>query len=453
MAKDKPLTGGDTLRQTRQTTAQTGQVTFQTSQTSTTSSLRLDEDEAMSDEEGVASEEPRPPALPLSHSMTAAMGLSTHRIQVMKASFFGEDREIVRGGGAVGGARTTNYGQPSRGQFAGRMTGNLLARPRHYDTHGGMEQRLGGVQFRDTPSPIPHLPVDTTPSLSSRYLRSHPTPLPTPSHSLLEFAGGGGGEDSTHHISSSATFDLSTSTSLHYSAAAPPRAARWTHPPSAPPTSSLLQVQSSVFMARTDLNTLVPPSDSMVCRHTRLAADIGLFLGRSFRVGWGPNWTLAHSGSGTRPGNSSSSSLCVVVEKVYPTPFMINAPPQKISVSFSGQNWQMYRALVNVHVAVLLSRCLLQVQQFPKQYFIIQPFFEPYLASQLEHSDVKFDSDSPIPWFHPQEGTGLLRAFELLSRHLPTSRDGDSLAQRQMKLLLSLGVALWAELEGAEDSE
>ena len=65
---------------------------------------------------------------------------------------------------------------------------------------------------------------------------------------------------------------------------------------------------------------------------------------------------------------------------------------------------------------------------------------------------MKSDSNSSIPRFQPQEGTALLCGFELLSRHLPASRDGDIQAQRQFKLLLSLAVALWAELEGTDES-
>ena len=66
---------------------------------------------------------------------------------------------------------------------------------------------------------------------------------------------------------------------------------------------------------------------------------------------------------------------------------------------------------------------------------------------------MKSDSSSSIPWFQPHEGTALLRSFDSLSRHLPTSRDGDTLTQRQMQLLWSLAVSLWAELDRADESE
>ena len=277
-----------------------------------------DEEQFRDAEEGVVLMEPRPPAPPPSHSMTAAMGLSTHHIQVMKASFFGANE---RGQGGVVGSGY--HRQPPRGQFGGH--GTQLLSGRHYQLETGMEQRL---EFRDTPSPIPYLPSDT-PS-HHHLLRSNQapptraTPIPTPSQSLLEFAG----DESLHHPS--AAQNLSRSSSLLHSTAR-----RHRPRPPAPPTSGLLQGQ---LVPRTDLNTVVPMSESLVCGRTRLVADAGLFLGRSFRVGWGPNWTLAHSGStidsrsGTRHGNRTHS-LQVVVEKVFPTPFMINAPPQKISVS------------------------------------------------------------------------------------------------------------------------
>ena len=255
--------------QTRQTTSQTGQATFETGR-----SLLLDEDEAMSDddmfkdaEEGVVPMEPHPPAPPPSHSMTTAMGLSTHRIQVMKASFFG-DKERV-------GQR-----QPSRAPVTGRNTGRLLG-PHLSDSYSGMEQRHGRVQFRDTPSPIPHLPTsDSTPSLPSHYLRKHATPVPTPSQSLLEFAGDSSSLGQPPSLLTPANLSALSLRSSRVRVGYWPRL----HAPPPPSASQLHLQQSSVLMARTDLNTLVPLSQSMVRGRSRLVADAGLFMGRSFRV-------------------------------------------------------------------------------------------------------------------------------------------------------------------------
>ena len=272
---------------------------------------------------------PHPPAPPPSHHMTAAMGLSTHRIQIMKASFFGaEDRESVRVGGWEGGRGLGRNVQPpfTGGKTVGRLIGgsSQLSQSRV-----GMEQRLGRVQFRDTPSPIPHLPPDSTPSLSSHLLRSHPTPVPTPTPSLLEFA-----EHDSRQQTSTLAGDISSSSLLSA------RTGRSYH---RPPPVTLMQTQSSVLRVRHDLNTLVPMSESMVRGRSRTAADAGLFLGRSFRVGWGPNWTLCHSGDPTHSGSSMEPETCnpihVIVERVFPTPFMINAPLRKISVSVQMWNY------------------------------------------------------------------------------------------------------------------
>lgn len=41
---------------------------------------------------------------------------------------------------------------------------------------------------------------------------------------------------------------------------------------------------------------LVPLQRSITYGKGKLLMDMGLFMGRSFRVGWGPNWTLANCG-------------------------------------------------------------------------------------------------------------------------------------------------------------
>lgn len=274
-----------------------------------------DDEQFLDAEEGVAQQQPLPLAPP-SHEMTMTMGLSSHRIQVMKASFFGSgEREMERRR-----EERVPLALPKRAPL-----GRLLVAPPVAAYHPtmirvGQEQKTGQVQFRDTPSPIPHLPDSSLPFSTPHHLL-HQTPTPTPSQSLLEF----GAEE--RGTSDGSTSLLST------------RAAGLSLPP---PSVSLVQAQSSVLMARHNLATLVPPSDSMTRGRSRLIADAGLFLGRSFRVGWGPNWTLSHSGVeigshsgssfGLGKGPSQNQSLPVVIERVCPTPFMADTAPQKISV-------------------------------------------------------------------------------------------------------------------------
>lgn len=72
-------------------------------------------------------------------------------------------------------------------------------------------------------------------------------------------------------------------------------------PPQAPVTP--LQAQSAVLMAKRDLQVLLPAKEKM----DRMLCDHALFMGRSFRVGWGPNWTLAHSGVQLAPTSEAST--------------------------------------------------------------------------------------------------------------------------------------------------
>lgn len=103
----------------------------------------------------------------------------------------------------------------------------------------------------------------------------------------------------------SGTF-LSPSASLQESRT--PRASSWMKiPPAAPwsappPLTSAFTVPSPA--PEVPLKTvgtrrqpgLVPLEKSVTYGKGRLLMDMALFMGRSFRVGWGPNWTLANSG-------------------------------------------------------------------------------------------------------------------------------------------------------------
>lgn len=42
---------------------------------------------------------------------------------------------------------------------------------------------------------------------------------------------------------------------------------------------------------------IVHVKDSLLYRNQQPLVDAACFMGRSFRVGWGPCWTLAHSGN------------------------------------------------------------------------------------------------------------------------------------------------------------
>lgn len=82
----------------------------------------------------------------------------------------------------------------------------------------------------------------------------------------------------------------------------PPSSTSSRRPRPAPPTAvTSLQAQSAILVAKRDLQVLVPAEEGS--EHS--LGDHALFLGRSFRVGWGPNWTLAHSGRQISPSSKS----------------------------------------------------------------------------------------------------------------------------------------------------
>ncbi|XP_066106825.1 nuclear pore complex protein Nup98-Nup96 isoform X5 [Saccopteryx bilineata] len=78
-----------------------------------------------------------------------------------------------------------------------------------------------------------------------------------------------------------------------------PSTSAWSVPP---PLTSVFTVSSPV--PEVQLKTvgtrrqpgLVPLEKSVTYGRGKLLMDMALFMGRSFRVGWGPNWTLANSG-------------------------------------------------------------------------------------------------------------------------------------------------------------
>lgn len=165
--------------------------------------VRTEHDEHMSDDDddfedavGVATTG-KPHPLPVSQQLAATMGVRAHRVQVMKASFFGQE-------------------EPQKQSLVSPQLG-----------------RQGLLKGSKRTTPL----VQTTP-LAQR-----------------------------------------TTVEIGHT-----------------PSTTALQAQSAALFAKHDLHTLVPHDDSLMKGRERHIADLGLYMGRSFRAGWGPHWTLAHSG-------------------------------------------------------------------------------------------------------------------------------------------------------------
>ena len=297
----------------------------------------------MSDEEHFHDAQAAPPLgsgpLPPSQQLVSAMGVSTHRVQVMKASFFADSSPSTR---------------------LPRMT-------------------------RAAPRPARLLNVSL--------LNAADTSLPSPISAAPD----------EPMMADVQNFEPPPST-LHTS----------THPPPLPSTlhTAALQAQSAVYMAKHDLCTLVPLERSVCRDRLGLVADMGLTLGRSFRVGWAPHWLLCHAGQ----------QLTVSA-----------TPPSSLFSQPSG--------------AALPIRAV--VEKVNASSVVRSEHYKPFLLSQLEHSDITINEEG-IPHCSPQDGTALLHALALAA--VETNLPSDAAFSEQFGLVLQLAVALWGDLPPASNT-
>lgn len=96
---------------------------------------------------------------------------------------------------------------------------------------------------------------------------------------------------------------------------------------------------------------LVPLKKSICTGRGRMLIDMGLFMGRSFRVGWGPNWTLVHSGKvisessmvekTDKQGNDYGFlPKAVPAKSLMESPFKVHL--EKLSLEEKGKDLQSY---------------------------------------------------------------------------------------------------------------
>lgn len=208
--------------------------------------------------------EPHPlPVLP-SQQLASSMGVNAHRVQVMKASFFGASNEKT---------------QPKPFLLT-------TSQPPLFHTTTTPSSLLG----EQSTTPMPAIPLSSS---SSR----RRTPLQLLS-SRLHWSGSG---RTTPTTSLTPAGPIDKTSSLPH------------------PAVSSMQAQAAVIMAKHNLSLLVSPSKSLISDKTSNVADAGLMLGRSFRVGWGPNWTLAHSGFQMSHSASSKSFGLFSAASHYPS--------------------------------------------------------------------------------------------------------------------------------------
>lgn len=176
-----------------------------------------------------------------SHHLMNVSGLSPHKVQVMKASLF-------------------------QGEEEGEE-------PRAGADHSGRSPLLSHQQGRPPPSrsqPTTKSSFRTTSMHSSGLLKATSHHHPPPQHYLAP---------------PFSTVSSPSSESKRVDA----MSIAYAH--------TIQPVQSSLSLSKQKSVVLVPASSSLVRSRANMVADLGLFLGRSFRCGWGSNWTFAHCGT------------------------------------------------------------------------------------------------------------------------------------------------------------
>ena len=268
--------------------------TLQSQASLTGRAIRLDEDEVMLEEEqeeeteglsvGVASSKLLPPPVLASHQLATTMGLRTHHIQVMKASFFsGEDPPPSHQPSRGTGERP---GRPKLSAFTPRSRPPLIAQSQALFKRDIFVEPTAYRSPVSSAQPTPNQSFANQSFANQSMLANQPRPA---GRSAL------GGDD----LEVSA---IATTSNASFLSAVPLQ-----------PAISAQQAQASAILAKHDLHSLLPlDRHSVAFGRTHLCADAGLFLGRSFRVGWGPGWTLAHAGAevgGVRKAASSGRQL------------------------------------------------------------------------------------------------------------------------------------------------
>ncbi|GFR91115.1 nuclear pore complex protein Nup98-Nup96-like [Elysia marginata] len=158
--------------------------------------------------------------------------------------------------------------------------------------------------------------------------------------------------------------------------------------------------------------------------------DAACFMGRSFRAGWGPTWTLAHSGSlmGLQEEETQNVSILPYVSGRVKTPGRM-------------KGWLTHVEQIQVTDYMDLRDGPICRQQ------------EQLLEVQLRHSRVS--EEEGCPRFIPAPGVVALHELADLVRSSLTDMEThpDISVQTHMDSVLCLCVALWGNLPNSEDLE
>ncbi|XP_053400747.1 nuclear pore complex protein Nup98-Nup96-like [Mercenaria mercenaria] len=174
-------------------------------------------------------------------------------------------------------------------------------------------------------------------------------------------------------------------------------------------------------------------TESFTYNKQALLVDAGLFMGRSFRVGWGPGWTLAHCGDIVQPED---------LEEDKPTnTFSLFTGGQKRSTKQAETSWIVHLQKINIAD---------HIQSADKT--VIQNHRE-MLEIQLVHSRSTKEGNCPV--FTPSLGVEALHQYaERNQDELETlGSHPDESSVKHMGMVWDLCVALWGNMPEFKDME
>ncbi|KAG0722886.1 Nuclear pore complex protein Nup98-Nup96 [Chionoecetes opilio] len=185
---------------------------------------------------------------------------------------------------------------------------------------------------------------------------------------------------------------------------------------------------------------LVPLADSLQGDILHCQADMGAFMGRSFRVGWGPGWSLAHIGPALALSHGVGAG-----EEEEGDASQSSPPPSFLFVGSLATQPRVARDVEGPRYRVVLE----QVHTVQPDYGTISALIEECLGCILEHSilegaedmdDVTSDPSPACPFFRPLKDVEFLHQLvgttELHAHHEPVLEE-----------ILTLCVALWGRLD------
>ncbi|XP_048584697.1 nuclear pore complex protein Nup98-Nup96 isoform X1 [Nematostella vectensis] len=314
---------------------------------------------------------------PASHLIASSLGISAHRTQLMKASIFGESEAAPRS-------------------------------PK-------LKERPGDHSFAMD---------DDTQRIAFPGIFRHSAAQSPKFHRMLDAPGSGPALFGSPRIG---TLPPKFPMAHDFTSAAP------SSPMMCPnAVGSAIDMGTKLVGARAHQRDLVPKDDSIVDGKENLIADMGLVMGRSFRVGWGPGFTLVHSGSplGTqtkKPASMMHSSV---------TGDALFSRSRLLTESTGGQS----------PFGVVVERLNIAPDLKPDSPSMLKQHLQA-LEVELEHCTSSQASDG-CPFFEPTPGTKALHQHADVAKKNQETQGSSSSRDVafQHSLVWDLVVALWGDL-------